>query len=97
MTRSACSSITVTGAETLLGPLLGVARRVAVARRAALGKPGTWVSLDDVVTRSVAHVHLHVVPGPPGDGARGLSWPGGRYADPDEAAGIAGSIREQLR
>lgn len=83
--------------EDLLGPLLGAARRVGAAQRYALGNQGTWVALNDVVSQSVPHVHLHVVPRRPKDGLRGFFWPRGRYADDDEAAGVAAAIREQLR
>ena len=83
--------------EELLGPLLGAARRLAAAQRGALGNPGTWVALNDVVSQSVPHVHLHVVPRRPKDGLRGFFWPRGRYTDDAEAAAVAASIREQLR
>jgi histidine triad (HIT) family protein len=82
--------------EQLLGPLLGAARRVAVAQRVALGNPGTWLSVNDVVSQSVPHVHLHVVPRRPKDGLRGFFWPRRRYADDAEAAGVAASIRGAL-
>ncbi|MHB8506016.1 MAG: HIT family protein [Acidimicrobiales bacterium] len=82
--------------EELLGPLLEAARRIAAAQRAALGNTGTWVALNDIVSQSVPHVHLHVVPRRPKDGLRGFFWPRGRYADETEAASIAGAIRAAL-
>lgn len=82
--------------EEALGGLFGAARRVAAAQRAALGNPGTWIALNDVVSQSVPHVHLHVVPRRPRDGLRGFFWPRGRYATDAEAASVAESIRAGL-
>jgi histidine triad (HIT) family protein len=82
--------------EELLGRLFAAARRVAAAQRIALGNPGTWVALNDVVSQSVPHVHVHVVPRRPKDGLRGFFWPRQRYAGDDEAAKVAASIRAAL-
>ncbi|HLH46787.1 MAG TPA: HIT family protein [Acidimicrobiales bacterium] len=82
--------------EALLGPLLGAGRRIAAAQRAALGNQGTWLALNDVVSQSVPHVHLHVVPRRPKDGLRGFFWPRSRYADDQEAAAVAAQLRGAL-
>ena len=80
----------------LLAPLLEAGRRVAAAQRAALGAEGTFFGLNDVVSQSVPHVHLHVVPRRRGDGLRGFFWPRTRYADDDAAAAVAGQLRAAL-
>jgi histidine triad (HIT) family protein len=49
-----------------------------------------------VVSQSVPHVHVHVVPRTKGDGLRGFFWPRTRYADEAEAAGYARRLREVL-
>lgn len=80
----------------LLGDLMGAGRRVAGAQRQALGCTGTFFALNDVVSQSVPHVHLHVIPRNRGDGLRGFLWPRTRYGDDREAASIASGIREAL-
>ena len=82
--------------EELLGPLLAAGRRVADAQRAVLGNPGTWMSVNDVVSQSVPHVHLHVVPRRPRDGLRGFFWPRTPYADAGDAATVAAALRAAL-
>lgn len=89
--------------ETVAGLPGGVAARlwdaaasVAAAQRQALGAAGTFFGLNDVVSQSVPHVHLHVVPRRFKDGLRGFFWPRHRYAGDDEAAAIAASIRAAL-
>ena len=50
-------------------------QRCAAAMPAALGAQGSWVSLNNVVSQSVPHLHVHVVPRTKGDGLRGFFWP----------------------
>jgi histidine triad (HIT) family protein len=81
----------------MLSPLLGAGRRVAAAQRAALDAEGTFFALNDVVSQSVPHVHLHVIPRRRGDGLRGFLWPRRPYEDDQAAAECAARIRAALR
>lgn len=76
-----------------VGQLFGTARRVAAAVERALGAGGSWVSLNNRVSQSVPHVHVHVVPRTKGDGLRGFFWPRTKYDGDDEAAGYAERLR----
>jgi histidine triad (HIT) family protein len=69
----------------LMEPLFTVARRVAAAMGPALGAEGTFVAMNNVVSQSVPHLHVHVVPRSRGDGLRGFFWPRTRYAAGEEA------------
>jgi histidine triad (HIT) family protein len=79
-----------------LGPLLEAGRRVAAAQRSALGADGTLFLLNDVISQSVPHVHLHVIPRRRGDGLRGFLWPRTPYADEVAAAIVAAKLRDAL-
>ena len=60
-----------------------------------LGAQGTFVAMNNTVSQSVAHLHLHVVPRTKGDGLRGFFWPRTRYAtgEPEEyAARLRGAL-----
>jgi len=81
----------------VLGELMDAGRRVAAAQRSALGCTGTFLGLNDVVSQSVPHVHLHVVPRTRGDGLRGFFWPRTRYDDDAEASDTARRIRAALK
>lgn len=81
--------------ERLMVPLLTVAQRVARALGDALGAQGTFVANNNVVSQSVPHLHVHVVPRTKGDGLRGFFWPRVRYAD-GELAAHGRLIRESL-
>jgi histidine triad (HIT) family protein len=71
-------------------------RRVSAVMPAALGCQGTFVALNNVVSQSVPHLHVHVVPRTRGDGLRGFFWPRQRYDSPEEAALYAGRLRAAL-
>jgi histidine triad (HIT) family protein len=82
--------------RTEMEPLLRSGQRVSFALERALGAQGTFVAMNDRVSQSVPHVHLHVVPRRKGDGLRGFFWPRQKYASDDEAAGIAAQLRDAL-
>jgi histidine triad (HIT) family protein len=80
----------------LVEPLFLRVRQVSAALPAALGSQGTFVALNNVVSQSVPHLHVHVVPRTRGDGLRGFFWPRHKYADEAEAAAFARRIRDAL-
>jgi histidine triad (HIT) family protein len=74
----------------------GVVQRLSRTVPEALGAQGSFVAMNNVVSQSVPHAHVHVVPRTKGDGLRGFFWPRTRYADDDEAAAYAGRIRDAI-
>lgn len=66
----------------MTGPLFEAAAAVARALEAGLGADGTFVAVNNRVSQSVLHLHVHVVPRRRGDGLRGFFWPRGRYESP---------------
>ncbi len=81
--------------EELMVPLFGAAKRVGKALTSGLGAQGTFVAMNNVVSQSVPHLHVHVVPRTKGDGLRGFFWPRTKYAD-GEAEQYAATIRTAL-
>jgi histidine triad (HIT) family protein len=69
-----------------VGTFFTEVQRVAAAVPAALGAQGTLVAINNRVSQSVPHLHVHVIPRTRGDGLRGFLWPRHRYADEAEAA-----------
>lgn len=68
----------------LVAPLFGTARLLARAVEEGLGAEGTFVAVNNRVSQSVPHLHIHIVPRRKGDGLKGFFWP--RHPYPDEAA-----------
>ncbi len=81
------------------GDVDGLFRRVqliAAAMPDALGCDGTFVAINNVVSQSVAHLHVHVVPRRRKDGLRGFFWPRTTYADAADAERYAAPLRAAL-
>ena len=68
-----------------IGEFFGQVQRVAAAVESGLGAGGTFVAINNRVSQSVPHLHVHVVPRTKGDGLRGFFWPRARYEDDAEA------------
>jgi histidine triad (HIT) family protein len=82
--------------EELVAPLFSASRRLALAVETAMGAAGSFVAMNNRVSQSVPHLHVHVVPRRPKDGLRGFFWPRHRYASEDEAAEVAARVRSAL-
>jgi len=82
--------------DELMLPFFGAARSVAAAVRTAYEAQGSFVAVNNVVSQSVPHLHVHVVPRTKGDGLRGFFWPRTKYADDAEAAEYAERLRKVL-
>ncbi len=77
----------------LVGPLFDRVQQMALAVQEAMGAQGTFVAMNNVVSQSVPHLHIHVVPRTKGDGLKGFFWPRTRYESDEEAAAVAERIR----
>ena len=82
--------------DDLLTPLFGWARTIAAAMPSAMGADGTFVAINNKVSQSVPHLHVHVVPRKFKDGLRGFFWPRQKYRDDAEAEEIAEAIRAAI-
>jgi histidine triad (HIT) family protein len=80
----------------LVGPFFTRVQRVAAAVQAALTADGSFVAMNNVVSQSVPHLHVHVVPRRRKDGLRGFFWPRVRYVSAEEMAMVAATIRAFL-
>jgi histidine triad (HIT) family protein len=81
----------------LIAPLFAVVQRVSRAFPRVLGSDGSYTGINNVVSQSVPHVHVHVVPRRNGDGLfrAGMVWIRKRYDD-GEAAQLATRLREAI-
>jgi histidine triad (HIT) family protein len=78
-----------------IGPLFLRAKRIARAVERGLEADGTFVAMNNRVSQSVPHLHVHVVPRRKKDGLRGFFWPRIAYGE-GEMAAAAGKIRAAL-
>jgi histidine triad (HIT) family protein len=78
----------------LLGPLFQNAQLLERAIEEGLGADGTFVALNNRVSQSVPHVHIHLVPRHRKDGLKGFFWPRQRYPDDGTLRQVQETLRE---
>ncbi|HOK47669.1 MAG TPA: HIT family protein [Bryobacteraceae bacterium] len=82
--------------DDLLAPLFANARLLSRAVEAGLGAEGSFVAINNKVSQSVPHLHIHIVPRRRKDGLRGFFWPRTKYRDERDAAEVAGTLRAAI-
>jgi histidine triad (HIT) family protein len=82
--------------EKILTELFLNAQVLARAMELGLGAEGSFVAINNRVSQSVPHMHVHVVPRTRGDGLRGFFWPRQKYRDEDHAKETQQAIREAV-
>ncbi len=82
--------------EDRVGPFFLTVQRLARAVERAMDAEGTFVALNNRVSQSVPHLHVHVVPRRKGDGLRGFFWPRQKYPDAASERKVAAAIRAAL-
>jgi histidine triad (HIT) family protein len=82
--------------DDLIGPLFANARLLSRAIPKAMGKPGSFVALNNVVSQSVPHLHVHIVPRVPKDGLRGFFWPRSKYESGEQMREVAATVRRAV-
>jgi histidine triad (HIT) family protein len=79
--------------DELVGPLFTNAKFLSGAIRTAMESQGAFVALNNVVSQSVPHLHIHLVPRNRKDGLRGFFWPRRKYDSEEHMAETATAIR----
>lgn len=78
-----------------VGPFWRRVQHLSAEIPRVLGAEGTFVANNNVVSQTVAHLHVHVVPRRKGDGLRGFFWPRMKYAD-GESSATAARLRDRI-
>jgi histidine triad (HIT) family protein len=79
-----------------VGPLFGIVRRITAAVERAMDADGSLVAINNRVSQSVPHLHIHVVPRRKKDGLRGFFWPRQKYASASEMEQVRDRLREAV-
>ena len=80
----------------LLGKLFANARLLALALEKSLGAQGAFVAINNRVSQSVPHMHVHVVPRTKGDGLKGFFWPRHKYRDPEQVEEVRRALAQAM-
>ena len=79
-----------------VGPLFENAQLLARAVETAMEAEGTFVAMNNRVSQSVPHLHIHIVPRRRKDGLKGFFWPRTKYKTPEEMAVVQQKIAAVL-
>jgi histidine triad (HIT) family protein len=80
----------------LVGPLFGNVKLLAEAVERAMDADGSFVAINNRVSQSVPHLHVHIVPRRKKDGLRGFFWPRGKYDSAEEMERVRQSVRAAI-
>jgi histidine triad (HIT) family protein len=68
----------------IVGPYFQAAQLLSRAVESGMEAEGTFVAMNNRVSQSVPHLHVHVVPRRKKDGLKGFFWPRTKYKDDEE-------------
>jgi histidine triad (HIT) family protein len=83
--------------DPVAAELFAHARRLSAVMEDALGAEGAFVAINNRVSQSVPHVHIHVVPRRKGDGLKGFFWPRRPYRDDAEMEAVRAELSAALQ
>ena len=81
----------------LIGPFFETAQLLASAVETALKAQGSFVAMNNRVSQSVPHLHIHIVPRNKGDGLKGFFWPRSKYASQEDTERIRDLIQAEVK
>lgn len=83
--------------EQTIGPLFNNVKRLSLALEDSLGAEGEFIAVNNKVSQSVPHMHIHIVPRKFKDGLKGFFWPRYRYNNKEEILRVQEKIVSALK
>jgi histidine triad (HIT) family protein len=83
--------------KQLIRPLFGNAQLLARAVESGLKAQGSFVAMNNRVSQSVPHLHIHIVPRNKGDGLKGFFWPRSKYASQEDTERVRDLIQAEVK
>jgi histidine triad (HIT) family protein len=79
-----------------VGPLFQAVQKLEAAVETAMQAQGSFIAVNNIVSQSVLHLHIHIVPRTKGDGLKGFFWPRHKYESEEQLRETADKIRRAL-
>ncbi len=83
--------------ETLIPRFFANTKLLAEAVESSLEAAGTFIAINNRVSQSVPHLHVHVVPRRKKDGLKGFFWPRTKYKDEEELLAVQQAIQRRIK
>ena len=80
----------------LIGPFFKNVQLLAAAVEIAIEAEGTFVAMNNRISQSVPHFHVHIVPRRKKDGLKGFFWPRNKYENENEILKAQKAIQETI-
>ena len=81
----------------LTGPFFEAAKRLERAVESAMEAEGSFIAINNKVSQSVPHLHVHIVPRRKKDGLKGFFWPRRAYDGEEHLREIAARVRARMQ
>lgn len=83
--------------DTLAGPMMLKTQMLARAVKAAMGAEGTFIAMNNTISQTVPHLHIHIVPRRKKDGLKGFFWPRQGYKDSAASEAVRDAIQSEIQ
>jgi len=80
----------------LLEPLFKRVQLISLAVQKGMNAQGIFIGINNRVSQSVPHLHIHIVPRNRGDGLKGFFWPRHPYGSNEEVLAVRDAIRKAI-
>lgn len=81
----------------LIEPVFTTAQLIAKAVESAMDAEGTFVAINNRVSQTVPHMHIHIVPRRRRDGLKGFFWPRHDYQDDAARETVRDAIEREIQ
>jgi histidine triad (HIT) family protein len=82
--------------DELTAPLFNTAKRLSSSVQTAMDSQGIFVANNNVISQSVPHLHIHIVPRNKKDGLYGFFYPRKAYRDEEHMKEVAARIAKEM-
>ena len=82
--------------DELITPFFSAAKLLTTAVQNACHAQGSFIAINNKVSQSVPHLHVHIVPRRKGDGLKGFFWPRFPYVSENDKQAVAQAIRDEV-
>jgi histidine triad (HIT) family protein len=81
----------------LLAPLFSTTQLICRAVEKGLQSGGSFVAVNNKISQTVPHLHIHVIPRTKGDGMKGFFWPRRPYRDDEHMLEIQQKLQAAIK
>ncbi|WP_454784474.1 HIT family protein [Legionella sp. WA2024007413] len=83
--------------EPMIAPLFLLTQKLGTAVEKAMDAAGSFIAMNNTISQSIPHLHIHIVPRNKHDGLKGFFWPRTHYKNEAEMHEVQEKICKQLK